>query len=451
MITDENNEEYLAVSTGFKSKIFKGINTAEIRSSAGFIIDGCKLVEWKIKGFREIDGIIYFFGPSVHGRLLSETELDTRVILKLIHAFNLLEKSGYSTKQFNLSSVLLTDDDKVLFFPPLLFDFINSASAETEKLDTIYPWNHPDYTGDKAAAFTLAAVAYRALTGIRAFRGKERAELNRAMVKRQYSSPLVKQPALKKEIVSLIENSFSGNTTLEDWTGLEEIFESNELFDKTLSPSDIKLIKARSGSIEKRRIRRVNASNFISSNRTKLIIIAAVIIILLSILSSVISNLTAPTVTAGMQQIDVVKLYYQSLDSMEIESMEDCVTRKAGKRDVDQLITTTALVRTRSAYENNLKIIDVQSWKADEMPQLDMQTLLWGLDNVKIEKLAALDSYSVSYEKWLPGGFSTEDNVYRPDAFEITDVVHLSVFRETWIIDMIERSSLYISEYRSND
>ena len=451
LITDDNKVEHLAVSTGLKSSAFKSANAAELKSVPGCLFNGTECLDWTVSGFREIDGIIHFYGPAVKGSLLSDVSPDCRLVGKLIKAFKLLDDRGYRTSQFSLRSVILTDDERLLFLPPLLMDFINSGTAENDKMEIIYPWNHPGLSGSQAKAFTIAAVAYKALTGTAAFRGDKRKEISIAVTGKRYASPLLEQPSIKPAIISLIDNSFSGNSTIDDWLSFSEDFISGELYDSALSPDEEASILSRARNIERARIRREHTTDFISHNKVKLIVFAAVGIALISILFSVLSNILALPATAGFNQKEVINLYYRSLDTMDFETMEDCVIGKVGKDDISQVMNMTALTRTRSAYETDFKLLNAVTWKSNGAPPLDSKSVLWGLDNIRVSELNKEDTYTVEYEKIFPMGNISSEEYYYPKAMVISDTIHLSETRHSWGIDSLERKMMGIIDYGSNN
>ena len=415
-ITEINNTEYLAVSTGLKTRAFKGVNTSRMKSEPGFIIHGEDIKEWIIEGYKEIEGIMYFYGPAYPGTLLDSITDDNTLTAKLIESFRILGANGYKTEIFNISSVFVTDGGALLFFPPSLTDFINSNTSESEKQKLIFPWNNPELKGEEAVAFTITAIFYKNLTGDSAFNGKRREDFSVSMKRCDYSSPLLKQPALRKEIEQLISRSFRGNGNIDDWMELLPLIESGNITDDSISTEDMALISSAVLKEEKKRVFRRKRTEFLRNNRVKIIAAAISLTLLLSIIVPMITRALAAPVTVGMSQAEVVELYYNSFNSADFETMEDCITKQAGDGDIDQALSYTAIIKVRTAYEGP---VDGESER------------IWELSNISITAMPESDTFSIEYDRRLES-----------EIFKVRDIVHLSEQRKAWKIDMLDRQIL---------
>ncbi|HAK46012.1 MAG TPA: hypothetical protein DCO79_08865 [Spirochaeta sp.] len=442
---EKNGKKYLAVSTNLKAKSFKGINTSKMKAAPGKIIRGGQLNDWKMEGLTEIDDIMFFYGPPVSGRTLNNFSPDENLISELLDAFKLLNTAGFHTGQFCTSSVFRLNNGGLLFFPTELMDFVNKRAAEDEIIKTIQPWNHHALKGEEAQAFTIAALIYQMICGAPAFPDE--------IKKNDYRSPLCTEPGLRSDLLELIDKSFAGTGTLDHWQKMLGILKTEGRHNRSLTEKEKSEISASAAKKEMQRQRKAKLSLFLTKNRTKLAVSASVTAVILFILISTLSRVLAPPVTIGMEQKEVIELYYNSYNELDFETMEDCITKKAGKPDQNQVVSLTAITKVRTAYEGASNLYEAARWKKDGMPELEQGTILWGLSELTVEELSTPNSYSANYERWSLAE-SENSSEALPEFEEIKDIIHLSIIKNSWRIDSLERKITikpHVTENYSDD
>ena len=435
---EEDKKSFLAIATGLKSKAFIGIKTTQLRSLPGLIAGNEKTEEWRIEGAAEIDGELFFYGPYLEGSCLSEKSLNTEIIAELLTAFKMIKDRDFPMEDFSLSSVFRTDDGRILLFPPLLMNFLNSRRPEKNSLEMIAPWNHPDLEGEEARVFSLAAIAYKTIFGTPAFSGGNKEEIQRSMRKKDYAPLLLKDPALDKRIIRLIDDSFNGRSSLDVWNKTAPLLHSENRHDKSLSRQDLAAISAETEKKEKKRLKKQKNRLFINRNRTKLMMGAGGAILLALLIRTPLTNVLSPPATIGMSRKEVIQLYYDSYNNLDFENMEACIISKAGKDDINQVTTLYVTTRAQTAYGGSSGLLPAQEWKADGQQPVPPGTFIWGLTDINIEETTS-NSFEINYKKWITSD-TEEIEDSSPESILMTDIVHLSIINKAWKIDSLRRT-----------
>jgi len=439
-LIENNNERFLAIDSGLKNRSFVGVDTSKLQSLPGLIIDNGEIINWKLQGITEIEERTFFYGPYIKGESFSKLKMSPEILLELTSALNIIKDRKFPVHHFSLNSVFRTEDGKILFFPPYLMDFLNSHRKRKDSMNMIVPWNNPGLGGNKGRSFTIAALAYRTITGELPFPGKDEEEIEKLMSKVNYKSPLSSEPLLKKEITSAIEDSFSGKGDLGKWTEVLSHWEKEGLHDTSLTSVDKNRIIENQKKIEAKRVQSNKVRNYLQKNRNKLIIGAVSILTLLMIIQAPLSKYLEPPVTMGMGKKEVIDLYYSCFKTFNTEIMDDCITQKAGKNDINEISTIYVTSKVRTSYEGSSGMIDPELWKSEGMKPVEQGVQVWGLAELTIKQISA-DIYEVSYEKWTPAIVEDmEDNSLKmPVGYTIVDTIHLSIIKDAWKIDELER------------
>ena len=446
---EKDGRRYLAAAAGVNSRVLKGRSTAEFKSSSGLIAGDPPSRDWKVEGIAEAAGGLYFYGPLLDAVPLSRIDMDEAAALELIEALKTAAENGYSVMAFSLATVYRLKDGGIFFLPPAVSDFIQSNSAEDLNIRQSCPYNHPDLKGPAALAFTAAAVVYGAVTGKPAFGDDSCSEIRRRIRKNDYESPLCSRPEIAPPLAGLIQRSFDGRAGLDEWIDFIErtgrgAASGSFFLRQDLAEDERMRILGKARREDARRLRRNRLSGFFRKNRAAVLITALALAVLLSFIVPVINRALEPPVTAGLSREEVIRLYYGSFNSLDFEKMEDCITSACGKEDIDLISTLTVISRARQAYEQGSVFLDAESWKKEGGGPVDAGIMVWGLSDLKIEKVSE-NSFNVYYEKW---GIDRDDAAEDADAERtaavpegqfMIDKIHLSEDDGVWIIDELER------------
>ncbi|MBN2656190.1 MAG: hypothetical protein JXR86_03960 [Spirochaetales bacterium] len=437
----ENPETaFLAIDSGLKNRAFVGVDTSSLQSLPGLIVANGEISNWNLLGITEVEGSTYFYGPYLKGKTLAELDLTPPVLLDLAEALHTIKDRNFPVRNFSLSSVFYCENGDILFFPPRLMEFLNSHRVRQNSMEMITPWNKPGLGGDAARAFTIASLAYKVMTGAVPFPGEDEEEIERLMSKANYTSPLLSCPRLNDETVSLLDQSFKGSGTLGLWRVLLKKWIESGIEDTGISEEDLKRRELEEQKKEEARLRKMKTAFFLSKNRSILIGIGAVIMILALIVQAPLSKYLAEPVTAGMNQEEVVRLYYSSFRTLDMEALEDTITSRAGKEDINEISTIYVTTRVRTSYEGSTGLLDPEEWIASGMEPVPPGTQVWGISGLDVRSLGN-DIYEAEYIKWTPALADNPESTepLMPLGEKRKDRIHLSFIKDTWVIDQIER------------
>ena len=439
-LINNGTENFLAIDTGLKNRSFIGVDTSRLQSLPGIIIDNGEIHNWKLKGITEIDGRTFFYGPSLTGKSFADLELTSGTLLELTSALLLIKDRNFPVRNFSLSSVFRTDDGKILFFPPYLMDFLNTHRLSKNSLKMIDPWNNRKLGGNSGRSFTIATLVYKTITGEIPFSGENEEEIEKNIIQINYKSPRLRIPAINENILQLIEDSFSGNGDLGKWPAVLNSWQSDGLIDTSISSEEKTRITEAEKKQEKKRIQKKNRMIFFNKNRTKLTIGSILVIILALILQAPISKAMKPPSTIGMTQQEVIELFYSCYKSLNTEILEDTITKKAGKSDINEISTIYVTTKVRTSYEGSTGMVDPAQWKLDGMKPVEPGIQVWGISDLLVKQIST-DTYEAIYEKWSPAIVDDiEDKTPQlPIGYKIKDIIHLSLIDDAWKIDELER------------
>lgn len=439
-VIENGADKYLAINSGLKNKSFLGIDTSKLQSLPGLIVDGDDIENWKISGITEIEGITYYYGSYLSGKTLPDLDITPQILQELTTALHAIKDKNFPVRQFSTSSVYRTENGKILFFPPYLMDFLNSRRSGKNSIEMIDPWNNPKLGGDKGRSFTIAALAYKSISGENPFCGETEEEIQEAIAAKSYKSPLLFQADLKKEISDLIDLSFRGEGTLSQWKKTLNSWINEGSVNASLSEREKEEITALETSKENKRILKEKISRVFIKNKNRLIFSLIGVVLLGSILHAPISKYLEPPVTMGLSQREVIDLYYDSFRTLDTEIMEDCITSQAGKGDINEISTIYVTSRVRSSYEGSSGLISPQQWISEGKTPVEPGVNVWGISDLKIQNLHD-DRFEATYIKWHPSTIDDpEDKTPRmPERTEVKDILHLSVIDDAWKIDELNR------------
>ena len=438
---EKGSEKFLAINSELRNKSFIGVDTSRLQSLPGLIIKEGEISNWKIEGVTEIDEKTYFYGPYLMGKTLAELELTPKVLLNLTSALHIIKDRVFPVRQFSLSALFYTDDQQFLLFPPHLMDFLNTHRKAKNSLEMIVPWNHPAWGGNKGKSFTIAALTYKTLTGEYPFPGESEEEIEIKMVKKDYKSLLLFNPLLKKEITELIDDSFAGEGSLERWRDVLNLWCSEGPERSAVSPKEQEVIIEQQIKIEKKRIHKNQLSSFFHRNRSRLTTGIIALFLIGLIIQVPLSKYLEPPATIGKSQEEVVKLYYNCFKTLDTEILEDCITSKAGKGDINEISTIYVTSKVRLSHEGSTGIVEPDQWIQDGMNPVEPGVHIWGLSGLKIKRISEYE-FEASYIKWTPAVVDNVEDLSprMPLGIKVNDILHLSLIGEAWKIDGLNRT-----------
>lgn len=367
----------------------------------GKLFDGeGKSTTWKWFGIREEAGQLYIKGAKLE--LISATDLvfagerekqDALHLARLLYfAFADAGISKRGLRPSDLQGCYFVRESgtitRVLMLPPLVRDIIhaNSDIEESELPTTAIP-EHED--ADLRAAFASAAVFFRLLSGKNPFPQEE------------YTSPYERArlcgPSYiatgdhqRDQILALLDPLLSFNAAKEkrgDYS-MEESLSAVDSYRKLLKGADHVEGSSipRPDSVEKREYKRSSPLRrrlFFRRNRLRFIIggiSLAIVAFLLSILGNIFFR---ELPTDGLPPEDVARLFYESRNSLDHETLEACLHGATGSSLVDEITTLFVIHRVRMGYEQKQTFVPASQWLSHADADYPPDALIYGTAGIR--------------------------------------------------------------------
>ena len=460
----ENGTEVLGIPTGIRGKNFAITKLSSLKNEKGWIVSDNGITEWKVDGFIVREGEIFLYGAKFSGRSINsileknKPKSSLSILTVLVNALSRLNSQLIETFQFQSDSVLMADDGRVLFLPPKLMKNVNSTKPLQYRIKVYDRFNNPSIHGGKNLPFTLGIIAYKLITGEYPFNAETEEELHEKMRSQDLLPPNLIVPELKEDISAFIMKSLGRDDKSGKYSSTIEIPDLLQ-WQKKLKQWDKGPIYApinedkKAEAKQKANIRRARIEKdfkrkvFWQRNWKKITIITLVVIISGAVLGSIMKNVFAPRKTHGFTPIEVVKTFYNSMNTLDSQTISDCVVDKAGKQEVNEVTNLYVISRVSMGYEGKTSIISAVTWDKEGRPKLKPPLSVYGVLNLKIETLRPEPRpiFLVNYQKWVPvsqdqnTGNTTakEDKAYQ--GFSVTDKLYLKKDRGDWVIFRIER------------
>ncbi len=437
--------EYLGIETGLENSIIKTVDRDVFLKEPGKLWDSGRILDWKIETIY-IDGDrIVPAGQWLEGETLADRKPDFSDTLNLARFYSKLKALNHLPDSIYPSGIYFPHGSSILIFPDTIMDLVVSHRDDEFLLRFEDPYKHPDLSGESAVCFFLGVCAYRAATGELPHRSSSLTELRELIRKSRPVPPEFKAYGLKKDVSDLIKRSLnpssSGKISLDDWVSVLEKAEKEEFFTEKAG-TDKAALRKKADMLERKRIKKFKIKQFLSKNGIKLVSAAAALIAAAMILYTPVKKALEPPVTAGLPPEEVVSLYYDSYNRMDVESMQDCVTRSAGRKDINEISGIFVISKVRKGYEGDSGIINAEKWIAEGKKDLTGGENIFGLTDIRIKKISG-NSFTAEYTKWITRYEGDRDSGNMravPAGIHVTDILHLSKRRRAWIIDSIKRS-----------
>jgi len=455
-ISDVKNSPAVFFNTGLDARSFARTKMSQNIAEEGYVVhpDGSKEI-WKPAEVDEFDGVMQVWGPLFNGKRLDllltddslpDKQLSLQAVVYWIKAKLFLGETQ-SASDPAASFICFENRESYkegsVFFGPEYLSYRCLFSEGTE----FNRYNSPDLHGMNAAAFCVGAMLYTIFTKTQPF---PLASIYQDMREGVFMPARIAAPALNEKLAELIQSALL--LPFEDTKSKVNAVDILTDILKILIDADNKIAqiqslfntiseeKANKTEKEKKRYLLkhdviINSKRFYTRNKTLLIGSAIGFALLLIIVFSTIENIKNRPTTAGMLPVSVVNAYYDAFSSMDFEFMEACI-KGADKADITAVLSITAILRTRQAYEGILpNTIPAQTWKNDggDLPAENVfgvtDMILTHLNGSEFEELI---TYRADYSLWS----LTDEEPYRR-----SDILTLKPDRKNnWRITEIKRT-----------
>lgn len=386
----------LGFDTGLSPQAFAKARLGSLMNSQGLIVDTALHV-WKPEGTVEHLGRMVIYGSDFEGvsleSLLSQSG-DTaltamRRYLGALKKIAETDETWFTNISLFPAGVFLSSEGQVFFAPLPLATRIYEYKNPELYIEHVVRWLHPDKKGSDAVCFIAAALLYRLFTGEAPFsipKGtnseKTREAVAQDMRDGLFTSMSLAAPRILPNLAEAIDNillpdpskgkikkpiSKPSLTDLIDLLGQSGTKRFEDFFS---TAPDALLLKTRKGE-QKQREGRIKFRRFIKAYKYPLIAGIGTAIALFLIGKSILNDQKQRPTTLGMGPRAVVETYYKAFNTLDHQMMDACVTKGAGKGDIEAVMNFFVISRVREAYERKTSIIDPETWKNLGSPETE--------------------------------------------------------------------------------
>lgn len=450
---------YLGMNIASKRRNRAATQFAEVKNSEGRLFfktpEGWKNKPWKVLGALEKEEQIYLYGEMVRGKTLSQIleQADTKVLdylRRLAEVLKTAEENNFTLGKINTEGIIFTENDEILLLPREIMGLISSQQSSDFRNSTMELFNHPEKSGEEGYVFSFGVFTYRCITGEYPFLGEDEIEIHKRMRDLAILSPRQRIPELKEEISEIIMTSLGQEKKtfpgLSDWIEALDSWIAMDSLYREISEEEKKEIQERVKKIEKRRESLYSTKSFFDKHKKAIIISGIAIILGIGMMVNILQGVLAPPVTEGMEPMEVVELFYSSINSFDHMAIEDATAKGVAKEEIRQATNLYVISRMRLAYEQKTGFVPADRWIAEGMPELSRDETLYGIANLTITSLGDT-IFKAEYDRWLPGSRDLEEVAENPEMeaklsvekLHFVDTLYLAKEGRYWVINRIER------------
>ncbi|MDR0585022.1 MAG: hypothetical protein LBG57_11860 [Treponema sp.] len=482
----------LGFDTGLDSRSFAQAKLALFMNEPGLIVrpGGAPLEIWKASGVIEREGedaglssVMVVWGPPFEGKrldlLINDSARQNEALAAAVRWIEALSSLGERQVSLRPFAALVSSGASyppgTVFFAP---DNLALRCMQAEGPDALIRggerYVHPDLSGARAAAFTAAAMLYRVFAGAAPFPAQEELTLRQDMRELNFLPVRFAAPGLDEKLAAFMQKALSpaagtgGGANKGPQSGaalfrqLPEILkpagvqEAAVFFFHPLSDAErLRLTKEKDRFLKKKNLA-VKTRRFVMRNAALIAGAAAAALITLLAARSVVKSQAEGPGTRGMDSAQVVQGYYGAFGGLDHQLMEACVTKGAGKSDIEMVVNLFVISKVRQAYETGAAppLISAGEWRDSGGGPVDSQ--VFGVTDLEIERLSGNETtdeirYRAAYTLWLPQGRQEEESPDAggpgaaeasrlPQGVQYTDELTLVRNRGNWRISAINRA-----------
>jgi hypothetical protein len=398
----------LCIDTGFGAKRFTNRNNIALTSIPNHIITPSgRLEHYFFDSIDEQDGEMRFTGKYLPGKTLGDRvagnpDQSFGFLSAFLRAIKFSSGSGLSLGLHLPHLIWVLDDGSILLLSVPLLNFCASRSFESKT--EILQFNHPQLEGEHSAIFSACTMAYRALTGNFPYQGGNEIDLRQKMLSadplpaRHYRPELTEEAelVLKKGLDQLEQNP----PMLTECENLFTLWATNPPLSEISDAQRAEIQRSRKAQVQK--TENIFAANdFLKKNKKRLLVGILSVTFICFIAIPILLNVFRERMTVGLPAIEVINLYYESANKLDIQLMADCLKDKK----VSSFYQETENSRFQFIMPNS-KFISVPQWYEESQRPLFMREWLYGDRVISIEEKSP-NSFEVIYEKWIAVGLET--------------------------------------------
>lgn len=444
-----DGDAFLAVRVADSDSSRSAKRFVEDGLAPGYVVHGDRIETWKPFGLKELEGTVYLYGPSHPGRTIdtiTRHEPDTAIVYlhRLAQALEALNRHSYELPAVQTNGIFFLDDGGVLILPPVVLEQLRNVQTDGDRLRTYEIYNHPDLGGEAGVNFSLGVLWYRIVTGTLPFDTDDEVELHHMMREYRPVQPRLRTPEVREEVSTAIEHALDPNRaerqSLEELTGRIAEASTEGLFEHIHEDRKQQLLE-QGAAAERRRMKAFSRRRFLRRHGRVLLWSGVGAILVASLATSIITNLTKPRVTLGMEPPEIVELFYSSITELDHQAIEDSVDDGVAKREINEATNLYVLTRVRLGNEGTTGLIRPSLWHENGRPQLGETQSVYGIDRLEITRLSET-RFRAEYLKWeqvLPETAAYRIRDANATVIQRRDILTFEFDGTYWLITEIDR------------
>lgn len=431
----------------------------------GWVVRANTIEEWLPAGFTEHEHRVVIYGPYLEGITLEETlTREPAAVLGLLErlssAVGLLQERQLPIPKIHTRGVIFLNDGGTLLLPGELMRTIREHQPIADQIRYYENMNHPDLEPDQNLSYFFASMVYRAVTGQYPYHSDLLEDLH-IRVRAGYSiDPVYHDPRIREDlsndIIAVLRDPSHNLRGPADWSVSLHEWASTGPFQE-VSDQGKALLLQQAEARWKRMTRTFKRREFLRKHGRVTVLIAAMVLIIGTIPGTIISKALAPRSTHGYPPEKVVSTFYDSMNSLDQATMQDCVIDGAGKNAINEVMNLYVTSRMRMSVEMKSGIIPAESWVTAGKPALNASTFVYGVSNLGLTMMTQLPDEVViaaTYLKWQPEfpsppeqsagnakNTSVASQEIKNTAYRRKDILHLKRDHGDWVIYKIERQT----------
>ena len=389
------------------------VRQAAFSEHPGWVVSGSSVERWYFQHYLRRGEATLLVGPHVPGRPLYEV-LDDGVaawtcLAQLAAALRTLQQQDQLPSQLALNSIWCGEDG-VLLFPATMLRPLTQSRSQTAFLQAESRIGHPDLSGDELHSYTLAVLAYHALTGRYPFGSDEELQL-RNQIRNLDLAPLeIVVPGCDPRLADAIMRGLrpaegEERPSLAEWAELL----AGAVASAPVTAADIVATEQAAEQLrqfERSAERRFRRRVYLQRNGRQLVVFGVVALAAGGLLASLLSSWLAPRDTRGFSPREVVAAFYRGMNELDHTIMDDAVIGDAGELRIREVIHLFLVSRQVLAAEARESLLSADVWVANGRPTLPPGVEPYGPANLELadERGPPTPTVIAQYEMYSPAG-----------------------------------------------
>ena len=438
----------LGVPTGLAGGSFALTKITGAKSEPGYVVNGDRVTDWRFIGVTYVKGDPWLFGPMAEGRSLAEMldqppEAALAALASLASAISVLQQREVPPFRLQSEAVIYLEEGGLLFLPPGLMTVLKDSRPVEYRLRACEAINHPYISGKDAFSYTLAALAYRVLTGEFPFMDETEQGLRDRVRRLRVTPAHLVRPEIREEVSDLIAKALAkpGSVSVAGWIEAFESWRKESPF-RPVSDEEKTAILTKAADHRQKAARSFRSTVFLERNGRTILVVAAAVLVVAAVASSILRNALAPRATKGFSAEKVVETFYKSIGPLDHQVMENCVIQGAGKAEINEAINLFVISRQTIAYEGKSYIVDAAEWDAKGRPAVVSPSFVHGVSRLQITRESGDPEpvFLATYERYARA-FEDQSLEAAPaiNGRKVTDRLYLKQDKGDWVIYRIDR------------